>query len=674
MAEAHQQGKTVSFKFSAYAEWLTRKLVALPRARKRALMLAADLVFIPAALWGAVALKQGQLPDGLAAMPWPYLLAVVASVPIFARLGLYRAVVRFIGPKAIVAVLSGVTASTLVLALVVLLLGRGAIPITAVAIYWSLALVYVGGSRILVRNLLNVRQAGTDCVVIYGAGAAGAQAASAMRIAGRFDPVAFVDDDIALHGSAVSGIEVFAPSALARLVAEEAVKVLLLALPSQSRRRRQEILKRLEPLSVRVMTVPDLSDLVSGRARVEDVRDLDVSDLLGRDPVPPDGHLLDACIRGKSVMVSGAGGSIGSELCRQIILLAPRRLVVFETSEIALYNIERELQAIVDSRGFKVEIFALLGNAHHKQRVRDVMQAFGVQTVYHAAAYKHVPIVERNLIEGVHNNVFSTWLAAEAALETGVETFVLISTDKAVNPTSVMGVTKRLAEVVLQSLQTQTTSTRFCMVRFGNVLGSSGSVVPLFQEQIRRGGPVTVTHRDVRRFFMTIPEAAQLVLQAGSMGTGGDVFVLDMGQPVEIDEFARRMITLTGLSVRDEDHPDGDIEIQYSGLRPGEKLLEELLIGSNVTGTGHPMIMRAIEPSPTWDEVKRLLAELSVAVNRNDCQGVMEMLEKGVREYRRSVLIHDLVFAQRPGEADAPELADPKVTVLAEHRAQKSPT
>jgi FlaA1/EpsC-like NDP-sugar epimerase len=316
----------------------------------------------------------------------------------------------------------------------------------------------------------------------------------------------------------------------------------------------------------------------------------------------------------------------------------------------------------------------LLGNAHHKYRMRDVMQAFGVQTVYHAAAYKHVPIVENNLIEGVHNNVFSTWHAAEAALESGVETFVLISTDKAVNPTNAMGATKRLAEIVLQALQTQTARTRFCMVRFGNVLGSSGSVVPLFQEQIRRGGPVTVTHREVRRYFMTIPEAAQLVVQAGSMGTGGDVFVLDMGQAVQIDDLARRMIRLTGLSVRDKDDPDGDIEIRYSGLRPGEKLFEELLIGSNVTGTGHPMIMRAIEPSPSWDETKELLAELSIAANRIDCPHVMQVLEKGVREYRRASVIHDLVHAQRPVEAGAPELADSKVALLAEHRAQKQPT
>jgi FlaA1/EpsC-like NDP-sugar epimerase len=372
-------------------------------------------------------------------------------------------------------------------------------------------------------------------------------------------------------------------------------------------------------------------------------------------------------------MVSGAGGSIGSELCRQIVLLAPKQLILFENSEFALYIIDRELCDVVESRKLDVKLHAVLGNAHHKYRVRDVMQAFNVQTVYHAAAYKHVPIVEQNLVEGVHNNVFSTWHAAEAALEVGVETFVLISTDKAVNPTNVMGATKRLSEIVLQALQTQTTRTRFCMVRFGNVLGSSGSVVPLFQDQIRRGGPVTVTHRDVRRFFMTIPEAAQLVLQAGSMGTGGDVFVLDMGQPVEIDELARRMIKLTGLTLRDASNPEGDIEIEYLGLRPGEKLFEELLIGSNVTGTEHPMIMRAIEPSPTWDEVRELLSELAIAVNRIDCRQVMSLLEKAVREYRRSAVIHDLVFGQKSPAPETPAPADSKVTSLTAHRAQKQP-
>jgi FlaA1/EpsC-like NDP-sugar epimerase len=483
----------------------------------------------------------------------------------------------------------------------------------------------------------------------------------------------YVDEKRSLHGTLMNGVPVIAPEQLPAFVKRHRVERILLAVPSASRHRKAEILRRLEALNLHVQSVPDLRDVVSGRAKVGELREIDVADLLGRDPVPPDRQLVDECIRGKSVMVSGAGGSIGSELCRQIVLLAPKRLVLFEISEIALYHIERELRAIADLHHIAVEIYAILGNAHHKYRVRDVMQSFDVQTVYHAAAYKHVPMVEQNLVEGVHNNVFSTWHAAEAALETGVKTFVLISTDKAVNPTNVMGATKRLAEIVLQALQSQTTRTRFCMVRFGNVLGSSGSVVPLFQEQIREGGPVTVTHRDVKRYFMTIPEAAQLVLQAGSVGTGGDVFVLDMGHLVRIDELARRMIKLSGLSVRDSANPDGDIEIQYSGLRPGEKMFEELLIGSNVTGTEHPMIMRAIEPSPTWDEVRELLAELAIAVNRIDCRQVMTLLERAVREYRRPPVIHDLVFGQKSPAPEAPQVADSKVTLLTAHRAQKQP-
>ncbi len=515
-------------------------------------------------------------------------------------------------------------------------------------------------TRLIARWLLTPFEINGTRVVIYGAGDVGAQLSMALASGRQFVPLAYVDEKRSLQGTLMNGVPVISPKDLAEFVARYDVERVLLAVPSASRRRKAEILRRLESLNIHVQSVPAFSDVLSGRARVDELREIDVADLLGRDPVPPNRELLDASIRGKSVMVSGAGGSIGSELCRQIVLLAPKQLVLFENSEIALYNIERELQDLVEVRKLETKIFALLGNAHHKYRVRDVMQAFHVQTVYHAAAYKHVPIVEQNLVEGVHNNVFSTWHAAEAALEVGVETFVLISTDKAVNPTNVMGATKRLAEVVLQSLQTQTTRTRFCMVRFGNVLGSSGSVVPLFQEQIRRGGPVTVTHREVRRFFMTIPESAQLVLQAGSMGTGGDVFVLDMGQPVEIDELARRMIRLMGLSVREPSNPDGDIEIEYSGLRPGEKLYEELLIGSNVTGTEHPMIMRAIEPSPTWEEARELLAELTIAVNRIDCRQVMAVLEKAVREYRSSPVIHDLVFGQQPAEPVIPRPADPK--------------
>ena len=660
--------------FSIPRSRLVEELLGWPRPAKRLLMVVADLIVVPAALWTAFALKFDSLSAGFERNPFFYVGVAAASTLIFAGMGLYRAVVRYIGSRVLVSIATGVIGSALVLWLLGKTIAPQPLPFSVVIIFGLLALVGVTATRWIARWLLTPADTDGTRVVIYGAGHAGAQLSMAISSDRQFCFLAYVDEKRALQGTSMNGVPVLAPDQLASFTERNHVDRILLAVPSASRRRRAEILQRLETLNVHVQSVPDLHDVVSGRAHVDDLREIDITDLLGRDPVPPHGELLDASIRGKVVMVSGAGGSIGSELCRQIVLLAPKRIVLFELSEIALYDIERELCTIIESRELEVEVFALLGNAHHKYRVRDVMQAFGVQTVYHAAAYKHVPIVEQNLMEGVHNNVFSTWHAAEAALEIGVETFVLISTDKAVNPTNVMGATKRLAEIVLQSLQSQTTKTRFCMVRFGNVLGSSGSVVPLFQEQIRHGGPVTVTHQDVRRYFMTIQEAAQLVLQAGSMGTGGDVFVLDMGQPVQIDELARRMIKLTGLTVRDKDRPDGDIEIQYSGLRPGEKLYEELLIGSNVTGTGHPMIMRAIEHCPTWEDAKVLLEELAVALSRFDCRQVLKLLERCVKEYTRAPEIHDLVWRQRPAVEAAVEAGDSKVTVLAEHRAQKTPS
>ena len=610
-------------------------------------MVLTDCFCMPATLWIALALKLGEWPGGPAATPWLFVVSALTSVPIFVRLGLYRAVIRFIDPKFIVVVVSGVTGSALLLAAVNLLFGPDRVAYTTLGIYWALALVYVGGSRLLMRGLVNARAAGGDRVVIYGAGSAGAQAAAALRLGGRFDPVAFLDDDPSSHGSVVAGVEVYQPRALEQLIRDESVTGVLLALPSLTRRRRQEILQSLEPYAVRVMTVPEIGDLVSGTARIEDLREVDATDLLGREPVPPNERLFGACIRDKVVMVTGAGGSIGSELCRQIARLGPRRLVLFEMSEIALYQIDRELRPMIECGQFRFELTSLLGSAHHKDRVREIVQSFGVQTVYHAAAYKHVPIVEQNVIEGVHNNVISTWHTAEAALECGVETFVLISTDKAVNPTNVMGATKRLAEIVLQGLQRRGTRTRLCMVRFGNVLESSGSVVPLFREQIERGGPVTVTHPDVIRYFMTIPEAAQLVLQAGGMAVGGDVFVLDMGKPIRIADLARRMVHLAGLTVRDERNPDGDIEIRFTGLRPAEKLYEELLIGTNVSGTEHPMIMRAMEHSLPWEGVQEILKNLLNAMGQFDVGTTCALLREAVSEYRPTSEIVDTVWCRR---------------------------
>jgi FlaA1/EpsC-like NDP-sugar epimerase len=494
---------------------------------------------------------------------------------------------------------------------------------------------------------LSRRNANREAVIIYGAGSGGAQLVSALVGGDDYLPVAIVDDNVEMHGKRIHGLTVYSPDKLEQLVAERRATGVLLAIPSASRHRRRLVLQRLSEFPVRVQTMPKIRDIVSGKARVDDIKDVDVQDLLGRDAVPPNLKLMDACIKGKVVMVTGAGGSIGSELCYQILKLAPSRLILFEVSEAALYSVERKARKAAKKKKIDCDIVALLGSVHHEHRVREVMRVFNVETVYHAAAYKHVPIVEHNVFEGLHNNVFGTLYTARAAIDAGVESFVLISTDKAVNPSNVMGATKRVAELILQALNTKSTATKFSMVRFGNVLESSGSVVPLFKEQIKNGGPVTVTHRDIIRYFMTIPEAAQLVIQAGSMATGGDVFVLDMGKPVKILDLAHRMINLMGMTVRDAEHPEGDIEIEFVGLRPAEKLFEELLIGSNVTGTGHPRIMRADEDCLAWETVSKLLDELRDASRDLDYVKARKILLTAVKEYDPKNGIDDLVWLRK---------------------------
>jgi len=628
----------------AFSSRLLRAAITLPRGTKKTIMVAADLIALPVALWVAITLRLGSFDHGDLAAEWLYVSLPLVTVPVLTRLGLYRAVIRFISSRALVAALAGVTASTVLLMLTTYLPWFGTVPRSSLVIYWLLALLWVSGSRHLVRMLLAPRCAMASHVVIYGAGAAGARLANAIRFSTEARPVAFIDDDRSVWGAVINGLRVYRPADLRRLQDDYGVDRVLLAMPSTSPAARRAAIDNIQLPGLRVQTVPDITDIVAGRARLEDVRDVDANDLLGREPVAPTQPLFASCIHGKVVMVTGAGGSIGSELCRQILRQEARHLVLFETSELALYSIEKELRALAAAEGRKLQISALLGNTHHRQRVREVIQIFGVHTIYHAAAYKHVPIVECNVIEGIHNNVISTWYTAEAALECGVETFVLISTDKAVNPTNVMGATKRLAELVLQGLSERDGRTRFSMVRFGNVLESSGSVVPLFREQIRRGGPVTVTHPDVIRYFMTIPEAAQLVLQASGMATGGEVYVLDMGKPVRIADLARRMIALSGLTVREQDHPNGDIEIQFTGLRPAEKLYEELLIGTNVTGTQHPMILRAVEHSIPWDELKLILDKLTDLMGQADMDAARLLLLRAVREYRPAEDIADHVW------------------------------
>jgi FlaA1/EpsC-like NDP-sugar epimerase len=493
-------------------------------------------------------------------------------------------------------------------------------------------------------------------VAIYGAGDAGIQLASALRLVPDYAPVAFIDDSRDLQGATIAGIRVYSSKNLEELIAKHSIKEILVAMPSLTRSQQKTILNRLEPLKVRTRVTPPVGSLLSGQLRLQDVRDIEIEDLLGRDPVTPDMALLGSCITGKTVMVTGAGGSIGSELCRQIIRLKPARMLLLESSEFGLYAIEQELQGMRQSLMLEAELLPFLGSVLDQQKCTRILQTFGVDTIYHAAAYKHVPLVEHNPIEGIRNNVFGTLAIARAAADARVGRFVLISTDKAVRPTNVMGCTKRMAELILQAFAREQKHTRFCMVRFGNVLGSSGSVVPLFHSQIMAGGPITVTHPEITRYFMTISEAAQLVLQAGGMSEGGDVFVLDMGEPVRIMDLAKRMVHLSGLEVRTDATPDGTIEIRQIGLRPGEKLYEELLIGANAQGTGHPLIMRAQEAEIPWPDLLSALERLNEACVRFDYEAVRELLLDVVSEYAPQCGIEDFIWTAQRASAK-PETA-----------------
>ncbi|MEW6312209.1 MAG: nucleoside-diphosphate sugar epimerase/dehydratase [Pseudomonadota bacterium] len=666
------------------AEKLRAFLVRLPRRQKRLIQVAVDVVLVWLALWLAfyVRLGNADFAEPLGGHAWLFGMAPVISIPFFIRLGMYRAVMRYFGNDALMAIVKAVSLSALSLSLVIYWYTDAPklIPRSMVFNYWWLSLLLIGGLRLVMRHYFmgnwfapasltkfKTRDAGLAKVAIYGAGAAGNQLVAALRLGRAMRPVAFIDDDPNLYNRSIAGLHVYSAKHIGQMVEDTGAVQILLAIPSATRARRREILEKLERYPLHVRSVPGFMDLASGKVQVDDIQEVDIADLLGRDAVPPIQNLFEKCIQSQVVMVTGAGGSIGSELCRQVIASRPDVLVLFDHSEYNLYSIHLELERRIGREALSTRLVPILGSIRDGERLLDVLQTWGVQTVYHAAAYKHVPMVEHNVAEGVLNNVIGTLNTAQAALQAGVTNFVLISTDKAVRPTNVMGSTKRMAEMILQALSREAApvlfgsrdaihhvnNTRFTMVRFGNVLGSSGSVIPRFYQQIRAGGPVTVTHPKITRYFMTIPEAAQLVIQAGSMGQGGDVFVLDMGQPVRIAELAEKLIHLSGLSVRSEKCPHGDIAIEYTGLRPGEKLYEELLIGDNVSPTEHPMIMTASEEYLPWDQLKRLLSRLMGAVDEDDYPLVRQLLREAVSGYKPEGDIVDWIYQQRraePGE------------------------
>ena len=618
---------------------LIRRLLDMGRPKKRVAMMVGDTLLMAIVVWAAFALRTGDgFIEKFQQFWYLHLLLPSISIPVFYACGMYNSVLRYMGPWDVWSVLRGVSLSTLAFIAIVAFGGLVAVPRATITIYWLMGLLLVGGSRFLVRawHQQYARSRGNqEPVLIYGAGAAGLQLLSSIMTTGEHLPVAFIDDNRQLHGTLLHGVPVYPPSDLDRLIRRLGVHSVLVALPSVTRQRRQEIMADLERHPVHVRTIPSMTDLVTGSARLRDIREVDVEDLLGRDPVDPDERLLEGSIKARAVMVTGAGGSIGSELCRQIVLQRPQRLVIFERSELALYRIDRELRALAQTHGIECEIVPLLGSVVHRNRMTHCMRTHAIQTVYHAAAYKHVPLVELNPLEAIRNNAFGTWHTAVAARDAGVDTFVLVSTDKAVRPTSVMGATKRIAELGLQALARDSSGTVYSMVRFGNVLDSSGSVIPLFRDQIREGGPVTITHPQVTRYFMTIPEAASLVIQAGSLAEGGDVFVLDMGEPVRIQALARRMIQLSGFTVRDEDNPQGDIAIESIGLRPGEKLYEELLLGENCAGTDHSQIQRAREAALPIEQMTECLERLEIACQMQDPEQALQILAQHVTGFTR---------------------------------------
>ena len=653
----------------------THSVLSLPRYAKRVIALLVDGSMCVLTVWLAFYLRLGEFVALSGSAFKAAVIALVIAIPIFVISGLYRAIFRFSGLPAMLVVSRAIAVYGLLYTSVITAFGIVGIPRTVGLIQPLLLFFAIGVSRALARNWLGgiyqsqLPISAMPRALIYGAGNSGRQLVSALGNSPKMRVVGFLDDDDRLHGHVLNGQPIFSPDDLDEIIESKSVTHVLMAIPSASRRRRNEILEKISNHQVVVRTLPSFIDLAEGHVTISDLRDLDVDDLLGRESVFPDDTLLAKNITGKVVMVTGAGGSIGSELCRQIVKLKPEKLLLLDISEFALYNIHSELEGFREVAGARnpTPILPLLASVCDEERIRDIMYTWVPYTVYHAAAYKHVPLVEHNIAVGMKNNVFGTLTTAKVAVESGVSNFVLISTDKAVRPTNAMGASKRLAELCVQALcakQAQksdsvrsttsnsaqpkvATETKLSIVRFGNVLDSSGSVIPKFRNQIRDGGPITLTHAEITRYFMTIPEAAQLVIQAGAMAKGGDVFVLEMGEPVKIIDLARRMVELSGLSVRDEAHPDGDIQIVITGLRPGEKMYEELLIGDDPQPTLHPKIQRAQDPFIAWNELEADLENFAVLISQNNIEVIVSLLRKLVVGYEPSGDLVDWIFSEQ---------------------------
>ena len=631
---------------------MLKKIINLSRLKKQIIMAFFDAIIIVLVLLASFSLRLGlwYIPEGH--LSFLIFGAPILAIPVFIRFGLYRAIIRYIEFNALWSVVQAVSLYALIWGVISLMASINGLPRSVILINWILSILLIGGLRIFAHAVLSGNfkslfkvhyQENQKRALVYGAGNAGIQLSSALGHSSEFKTVGFIDDAKELQGKNIRGLNIYSPDDISILIDKLKVDEILLAIPSASRSKRVSIINSLEPYSVSVRMLPGVSELAEGKLSIGDLRDVSMEDLLGRDAAQSNKKLLGKNITNKVVMVTGAGGSIGSELCRQIKFLKPKSLILYEMSEYLLYEIEKEL---LSHNSNNMTIYPILGNVNNRERLENIFSHFGVNTIYHAAAYKHVPMVEFNITEGIENNIFGTLNCAQAAINKAVETFVLISTDKAVRPTNTMGATKRFAELLLQALSIESSDTCFSIVRFGNVLGSSGSVIPLFKKQIKDGGPVTVTDPNIIRYFMTITEAVELVIQAGSMAEGGDVFVLDMGEQVRIDDLAKKMIKLSGLEIKSELYPEGDIEIKYTGLRPGEKLFEELLIGGNTSKTDNSLIMRAEEEKLEWETLNIILNELRISINENNFLKMRQLLIQAVPQYTPQCEVIDILFKE----------------------------